>query len=125
MPSREAEAAILDAVGKWLERDVRPHVDALEHDDIYPAEMVEQMKGLGLFGATIGTAYGGLGLSATTYARIVQRVSEARMSLAGSFNSHLTMAARPERVVPEGHKRAYWPRLATAQLRGRAALTAP
>jgi hypothetical protein len=25
----------------------------LEHDDVYPAEMVEQMKELGLFGATI------------------------------------------------------------------------
>ena len=82
--SPEEDAAILDAVGKWLERDVRPHVLALEHDDIYPAEMVEQMKALGLFGATIGTAYGGLGLSATTYARIVQRVSEVWMSLPAS-----------------------------------------
>src|SRR5262249_60469245 len=61
-PGRTApdeDGAILDAVGKWLERDVRPHVHALEHDDIYPREMVEQMKALGLFGATIGTAYGG------------------------------------------------------------------
>ena len=73
--SQDEDDAILDAVGKWLERDVRPHVHALEKDDIYPAEMVEQMKALGLFGATIGQAYGGLGLSATTYARIVQRVS--------------------------------------------------
>ena len=80
---REDEDAILDALAKWLERDVRPHVHALEKDDIYPAEMVEQMKALGLFGATIGTAYGGLGLSATTYARICQKVSEVWMSLAG------------------------------------------
>ena len=84
--SREEEAAILDALGKWLERDVRPHVHALEKDDIYPAEMVEQMRELGLFGATIGTAYGGLGLSASTYAKVVQAVSEVWMSLAGIFN---------------------------------------
>ena len=51
--NHEEEAAILDAVGKWLERDVRPHVLELEHADTYPAEMVEQMKALGLFGATI------------------------------------------------------------------------
>ena len=73
MTVQDDDEAILDAVGKWLERDVRPHVHELEHDDIYPAEMVEQMKALGLFGATIGTAYGGLGLSATTYARICRR----------------------------------------------------
>ena len=53
--AREEDAAILDAVGKWLERDVRPHVLELEHADTYPAEMVEQMKALGLFGATIAT----------------------------------------------------------------------
>ena len=41
----------------------------LEHDDNYPHEIVEQMKELGLFGATIGPEYGGLGLSASTYAQ--------------------------------------------------------
>jgi alkylation response protein AidB-like acyl-CoA dehydrogenase len=121
----EEDGAILEAIGKWLERDVRPHVHALEHDDIYPQEMVEQMKALGLFGATIGTAYGGLGLSATTYANIVQRVSEVWMSLAGIFNSHLIMAACVERVGTEEQKRNYLPRFATGELRGGLALTEP
>src|ERR1044072_4227337 len=123
--SSENDDAILDAVGKWLDRDVRAHVHALEHDDIYPAEMVEQMKALGLFGATIGQAYGGLGLSATTYARIVQRVSEVWMSRAGFFNSPLIMAACVERVGTEEQKRAYLPRFATGELRGGLALTEP
>src|SRR5215470_1312505 len=127
-PGRTApdeDGAILDAIGKWLERDVRPHVHALEHDDIYPADMVEQMKALGLFGATIGQAYGGLGLSATTYARIVQRVSEVWMSLSGIFNSHLIMAACVERVGTETQKRSYLPRFASGELRGGLALTEP
>ena len=101
---------ILDCIGRWLERDVRPHVHALEHDDIYPHEMVEQMKALGLFGATIAPDYGGLGLSATTYARIVQRVSEVWMSLTGIFNSHLIMAACIQRVGTEEQKQRYLPR---------------
>src|SRR4029077_14869318 len=83
------DGQILDAIGKWLDRDVRRHVMKLEHDDIYPAEMVEQMKALGLFGATIAPEYGGLGLSASTYARIVATTSEVWMSLTGIFNSHL------------------------------------
>ena len=121
----EEEAAILDAVGKWLERDVRPHVLELEHADTYPAEMVEQMKALGLFGATIATEHGGLGLSATTYAKIVQKVSEVWMSLAGIFNSHLIMAACVQRVGTEEQKRQYLPRFATGELRGGLALTEP
>ena len=52
-------------------------------------EMVEQMKELGLFGATIGVDYGGLGLSATTYAKIVEKIAATWMSLSGIFNSHL------------------------------------
>ena len=116
--SREEDAAILEAIGKWLERDVRPHVHALEHDDVYPQDMVEQMKALGLFGATIGTAYGGLGLSATTYARIVQRVSEVWMSLSGIFNSHLIMAAAVERFGTPEQKQQFLPRFATGELRG-------
>ena len=49
----DQEQQMLDAIEKWLERDVRPHVLRLEHADEYPIEMVEQMKELGLFGATI------------------------------------------------------------------------
>ncbi|MFL4971763.1 MAG: acyl-CoA dehydrogenase family protein [Xanthobacteraceae bacterium] len=123
--SSEDEAEILDSIGRWLERDVRPHVRALEHDDIYPQEMVAQMKELGLFGATIGTAYGGLGLSATTYARIVQRVSEVWMSLTGIFNSHLIMAACVERNGTEAQKQQYLPRFASGDVRGGLALTEP
>jgi alkylation response protein AidB-like acyl-CoA dehydrogenase len=116
---------ILDAIGRWLERDVRPHVHALEHDDVYPHDMVEQMKALGLFGATIAPEYGGLGLSATTYARIVQRVSEVWMSLTGIFNSHLIMAACIQRVGTEEQKRRWLPGMASGETRGGLALTEP
>ncbi|BAT58992.1 acyl-CoA dehydrogenase [Variibacter gotjawalensis] len=121
----EEEGEILDAIGRWLERDVRPHVHALEKDDIYPVDMVEQMKSLGLFGATIGQEYGGLGLSATTYARIVQRVSETWMSLSGIFNSHLIMSACVERVGTEEQKRRLLPKFASGEVRGGLALTEP
>src|SRR5947208_2920798 len=65
----DQDAMILDSVERFLAREVKPHVHALEHDDTYPEAIVEGMKALGLFGATIGAEYGGLGLSATTYAK--------------------------------------------------------
>ena len=123
--AEDDEREILEAVGKWLERDVRPHVRALEHDDVYPTEIVDQMKELGLFGATVAEEYGGLGLSATTYARIVQKVSEVWMSLSGIFNSHLIMAACVQRVGTSEQKERYLPRFSTGELRGGLALTEP
>jgi len=85
----EQEKLILDAVDKFLDTAVKPQVQKLEHDDIYPAEIVEKMKELGLFGCLIGTEYGGLGLSASTYAKIIERISAVWMSVSGIINSHL------------------------------------
>lgn len=119
------DALILDSVRRFLEREVRPHVHKLEHDDIYPEEIVEQMKALGLFGATISTEYGGLGLSTTTYAKIVELVSTVWMSLSGIFNSHLIMAAAVQRFGTPEQKRKFLPRFASGEIRGGLALTEP
>jgi alkylation response protein AidB-like acyl-CoA dehydrogenase len=116
---------ILDAIDRWLERGVAPHVMKLEHDDVWPAEMVEQMQELGLFGATIGTEYGGLGLPAALYARIVTRISEVWMSLTGIFNSHLMMALLVEKYGSDELKKRYLPRFASGEIRGGLALTEP
>ena len=116
---------IMDAIDRWLDRQVKPHVMKLEHDDVYPAEMVEQMKALGLFGATIGAQYGWLGLPAALYGRIVARISEVWMSLTGIFNSHLMMALLVEKYGSESLKRSYLPRFAGGELRGGLALTEP
>jgi len=121
----DQETLILDSVARFLDREVKPHVRALEHDDIWPGEIVEGMKELGLFGATIAAEYGGLGLSTGTYAKIVEKVSTVWMSLAGIFNSHLIMAAAVERFGTPAQKQEFLPRFASGELRGGLALTEP
>ena len=116
---------ILGAIDRWLEREVAPHAAKLEHDDVWPEKMVGQMKELGLFGATISPDYGGLGLSAETYAQIVTRISEVWMSLTGIFNSHLMMALLVEKFGSEKLKAKYLPKFASGELRGGLALTEP
>ncbi len=119
------ERMILEAIDKWLDRDVRDKVMDLEHADEYPTEMVEQMKELGLFGATIPQEYGGLGLSATTYAKVVEKISSVWMSLTGIFNSHLIMAACVARMGTEDQRRHFLPKFASGEIRGGLALTEP
>jgi alkylation response protein AidB-like acyl-CoA dehydrogenase len=109
----EQETLILDAVDRFLERDVRPYAMELEHNDTYPAEIVEKMKELGLFGSVIAEEYGGLGLSCLTYAKIVERVARVWMSLSGIFNSHLIMAPKRRsgsgcRNSPAARSAAVW-----------------
>ena len=119
------EAEILGAIDRWLEREVAPQVMKLEHEDTWPAGMVESMAKLGLFGATISPQYGGLGLSAGLYARIVARISEVWMSLTGIFNSHLMMALLVEKFGSSELKAKYLPRFASGKIRGGLALTEP
>jgi len=117
------EAALLDAIDRWVERDLRPIVKEYDHADRYPAHIVEQMKELGLFGATIGAQYGGLGLPAKTYARLVMRISSVWMSITGIFNSHLMLALAVEKFGTPEQKAEWLPKLASGEIRGGLALT--
>jgi alkylation response protein AidB-like acyl-CoA dehydrogenase len=119
------EAMIVESVERFLEREVKPHVHRLEHDDVWPAEIVAKMSEMGLFGATISQEHGGLGLSCSTYATIVEKFSAVWMSLSGIFNSHLIMAAAVERFGTPDQKAKWLPRFVTGELRGGIALTEP
>ena len=119
------ETEILGAIDRWLEREVEPQVMKLEHEDTWPAGMVESMAKLGLFGATISPQYGGLGLSAGLYTQIVSRISEVWMSLTGIFNSHLMMALLVEKYGSAHLKKTYLPKFASGAIRGGLALTEP
>ncbi len=119
------EAALLDAIEKWTAREVKPRAMHHDHGDIYPHELVEQMKELGLFGATIGQEWGGLGLPATTYANIVAHVSSYWMAPTGIFNSHLIMAMAVEKFGTLEQKARWLPKFASGEIRGGLALTEP
>ena len=83
------------------------------------------MKELGLFGATISPDYGGLGLPASTYARIVMSISSVWMSITGIINSHLMLALAIEKFGTPQQKTKWLPKLATGEVRGGLALTEP
>jgi alkylation response protein AidB-like acyl-CoA dehydrogenase len=119
------EAALFDSIDRWLERDVRPVVKRYDHADEWPERIVAQMAEFGLFGATVGQEWGGLGLPASTYAQLVMRISEVWMSITGIFNSHLMLCLAIEKFGTEQQKQAWLPKLASGELRGGLALTEP
>ena len=119
------EAQLLDSIDKWIDRELRPVAMEHDHGDIWPETIVAQMVELGLFGATIGEEYGGLGLPATTYAKIVARISSYWMAPTGIFNSHLIMALAIEKFGTPAQKAKWLPRMARGEIRGGLALTEP
>jgi alkylation response protein AidB-like acyl-CoA dehydrogenase len=119
------ERAILDSIANWVAKEVRPVARQYDQADEYPHALVEQMKELGLFGATIAQEYGGLGLSASTYAKVVIEVASVWMAPSGIFNSHLIMASAIERFGTEDQRREWLPKMASGEFRGGIGLTEP
>jgi alkylation response protein AidB-like acyl-CoA dehydrogenase len=119
------ERLILDSVERFLARDVAPYARKLEAEDTYPEDIVTAMKKLGLFGAVIPEAYGGLGLPPSTYAKVIERIARVWMSVSGIINSHLIMAHIVARMGTEEQKQHFLPKFATGDVRGGLALTEP
>jgi alkylation response protein AidB-like acyl-CoA dehydrogenase len=124
-PEADEDTQILDMIERWVARELKPIVREYDHEDRYPAHIVEQMKELGLFGATISPEYGGLGLSAATYAKIVMSISSVWMSITGIINSHLMLALAIQKFGTPQQKTRWLPKLASGEVRGGLALTEP
>ena len=125
LDTSENDKLILNSIDKFLEKDVKPYVKEFESEDKYPQDIADKMAEVGLFGATISEDFGGLGLAAVTYSKIVENVSSVWMSVSGIFNSHLIMCAAVEKFGTDEMKNFYLPKFATGELRGGIALTEP
>ena len=120
------EQAFVDAVEAWVEKELRPVARKYDQADEYPHEIVEQMKELGLFGATIGQEYGGLGLSAWTYAQIVIKVAIGVDGAVGHLQLAPDRRRRPSSArAPRSRSSEYLPTMATGDFRGSLGLTEP
>jgi alkylation response protein AidB-like acyl-CoA dehydrogenase len=122
---QEITRQIVDTVRRFVEREVVPVASTYEHDDVYPQPLVDRMKELGLFGATIPVEYGGLGLDYLTYALIVEELCRGWMSLSGVLNTHLMFAFVLHTHGTQGQKERYLPAMARGDHRAALCLTEP
>lgn len=118
IPLDNEKQALIDEVRHFVEREVFPVARALEHADLYPDTLVEKLKHLGIFSATIPEAYGGLALDFVTYARIIEELSRGWMSLAGVVNTHILVAYMIATYGTEEQRQRFLPRMATGEQRG-------
>ena len=116
---------IVSTIRRFVEREVVPVASELEHRNEYPHRLVDRMKELGLFGATIPPEYGGLGLDVTTYAMIVEELCRGWMSLSGVLNTHLMLAFMLRTHGTAEQKGRYLPAMARGEQRGALCLTEP
>jgi len=124
-PFTPEEKEIISTVSRFVEERVRPHVQQLEREGKYPQDLVDEMKGLGLFGLTVPESHGGLGARVPVLAAIFEVLASGWTTLAAYVNSHATVAYAIATHGTEDQKSRYLPGLATGEHRGSLCLTEP
>ncbi|MFI7130964.1 acyl-CoA dehydrogenase family protein [Nonomuraea sp. NPDC050153] len=119
------EQAVVDTVREFVEREVRPVARDLEHADTYPAELIDQMKELGIFGLAIPEPWGEAPVSMPCYALVTAELARGWMSLAGAMGGHTVVAKLILAFGTREQKDHYLPRMATGEIRATMALTEP
>ena len=121
----DTQQAMLDAVREFVNKEIIPHAQHLEHADTYPADIVDGMREMGLFGLTIGEEFGGLGESLLTYALVVEELSRGWMSISGIVNTHFIVAHLVSQHGSAEQRAALLPRMATGEVRGAFSMSEP
>jgi alkylation response protein AidB-like acyl-CoA dehydrogenase len=121
----ETQRDILATVRDFVAREILPVATELEHSDTYPAQIVEGMKKLGLFGLTIPVQYGGLGESLLTYALVVEQISRGWMSVSGIVNTHFIVAYLIGQYGTAEQRDYFLPKMAAGEVRGAFSMSEP
>ena len=116
----DVQQEILATVRDFVDKEIIPHAQALEHADAYPQDIVDGMKEMGLFGLTIPEEYGGLGESLLTYALVVEQIARGWMSVSGVINTHFIVAHMVQQHGTDEQKQSLLPRMAAGEVRGSA-----
>ncbi len=121
----EEQEAILEAVRDFVDNEIIPVANELEHADEYPQAIVDGLKEMGVFGLMIPEEYGGLGESLLTYALVVEEIARGWMSVSGVINTHFIVAYMLMQHGTEEQKQKYLPRMAAGEVRGAFSMSEP
>src|SRR3978361_2004528 len=114
----DVQQEILSTVRSFVDKEIIPKAQELEHGDIYPTEIVEGLKEMGIFGLMIPEEYGGLGESLLTYALVVEEIARGWMSVSGVLHTPFIVAYMLKQHGTDEQKNRLLPLMAAGELRG-------
>jgi alkylation response protein AidB-like acyl-CoA dehydrogenase len=121
----DEQKAIIEMVRQFADEQILPQAEHFDHEDLFPTDIVEQMKELGLFGVTIPEEYGGMGLDLTTYAMIVEELSRGWISISGVVNTHFIGSYLLMKFGTDEQRQKFLPRMATGEIRAAFSMSEP
>jgi alkylation response protein AidB-like acyl-CoA dehydrogenase len=121
----EDESAIVELVREFVDREVKPVAQELDHANTYPEKLIEHMKKLGIYGLAVPEPWGETEVSTPCYALVTEELARGWMSLAGAMGGHTVVAKLLLAYGTTEQKDRFLPKMATGQIRATMALTEP
>jgi alkylation response protein AidB-like acyl-CoA dehydrogenase len=121
----DLQKEILSTVREFVDKEIIPNAQELEHADEYPEQIVKGMAEMGLFGLTIPEEFGGLGESLLTYALVVEQIARGWMSVSGVINTHFIVAYLLMQHGTDEQKARLLPKMAAGDVRGAFSMSEP
>lgn len=122
----ESFELLLATVQRFVRERLQPAEDRVEAQDEVPADIVADMKAMGLFGLSIPEAYGGIGLSMAQECRVAYELGQTALAFRSVFGTNVGIGSQG--ILMDGtevQKRQLLPRVASGELVMSFALTEP
>ena len=112
----ETREQLIDTVRRFVTERLRPLEAKVSEDDAIPAEVVEEMKGLGLFGLSIPEEFGGLDLSMEDECLVGVELGRTSPAFRSAFGTNVGIGSQGLVMFgTEAQKEKYLPGIASAR----------
>jgi acyl-CoA dehydrogenase len=122
----ETREQLIDTVRRFVAERLRPLEAKVAEDDAMPPELVEEMKGLGLFGLSIPEEYGGLDLSMEDECLVAVELGRTSPAFRSTFGTNVGIGSQGLVMFgTDAQKEKYLPGIASGEIITSFALTEP
>jgi acyl-CoA dehydrogenase len=122
----ETREQLIDTVRRFVSERLRPLEAKVAEDDAMPPEVVEEMKGLGLFGLSIPEEYGGLDLSMEDECLVAVELGRTSPAFRSTFGTNVGIGSQGLVMFgTDAQKEKYLPGIASGDIITSFALTEP
>jgi acyl-CoA dehydrogenase len=117
---------LIDSVRRFVRERLMPAEDVVEESDEVPADIIDDMRTMGLFGLSIPEAYGGIGLSLAQEVEVAYVLGHAALAFRSVVGTNVGIGSQGILMDGTPEQKAAWlPRIASGELIVSFALTEP
>ncbi|MDG1068712.1 MAG: acyl-CoA dehydrogenase family protein, partial [Sulfitobacter sp.] len=120
----EDVGVLRETVHRWAQERIRPMAGKIDADNLFPADLWQEMGSLGLLGMTVEEQFGGTGMGYLAHTVAVEEVARASASVSLSYGAHSNLCVNQISLNGTAEQKAkYLPKLCSGEHVGALAMS--